>query len=122
MLLLATIDREKYAIKATVWYPNYARMSKADGKGMAGIAMAIPSFVKPDILLDLTVTMPSGLLYICMCDLIDPRSLVSTGRAWATSVVDIWLYMGLIMSRNNAPPEFKNLCACVKICLFLQLQ
>ena len=42
-------------------------MSKAGGRGTDGMAMAIPIFVKPDILPHLTVTLPRGLLYTHAC-------------------------------------------------------
>ena len=37
--------------------------SKAGMAGMAGMAVTIPIFVKSDILPDLAVTLPRGLLY-----------------------------------------------------------
>ena len=40
-------------------------MSKAGSKGMASMAVTIPIFMKSDILLDLAVTLPRGLLYEC---------------------------------------------------------
>ena len=113
--------REKYAIKAIVWYPYYTCMFKAGGKGMAGIAMAILSFVKPDILPD-SQSHCQGTCNTHACsDLVEPRSLISTGKAWATSLLGIWLFMGLVASRNSALPKTKDLhahlCACVKICM-----
>ena len=53
-------------------------MSKAGSKGMAG--MAIPIFVKCDILLYLAVTLPRGLLYDAQSNLVELHSLVSTGE------------------------------------------
>ena len=55
-------------------------MSKAGSKGMAGMAMAIPIFVKSDIQLDLTVTLPRGCCMRAHSNLVEPHSLVSTGE------------------------------------------
>ena len=44
---------------------NYIILHNPGGKGTAGMAMAILIFVKPDILPDLRVTRPRGLLYTC---------------------------------------------------------
>ena len=52
-------------------------MFKAGSEGMAGMAVAIPSFVKSDVLLDLTVTLPRGLLYASMQQ---PRRAMLTGE------------------------------------------
>ena len=66
-------------------------MSKAGSKGMAGMAMAIPIFVKSNILLHLAVTLPRGLLYDAQSNLVEPHSLVSTGEhGLYYSIVGVW--------------------------------
>ena len=87
-------------------------MSKTGSKGTAGAAMAILIFVKPDVLPDLTVTLPMCLLYACTQQPHKPHSLISTGEhgqllSWAFGPER--LYMGLIASRNSTLTELKSL-------------
>ena len=63
-------------------------MSKAGSKGMDGMAMAIPPFVKSDIL----QSNFQGACYMhAHSNLVEPRSLVSTGEhGLYYSIVGIW--------------------------------
>ena len=98
-------------------------MSKAGSKSMAGMAMAIPS------LLNLIFYWTSQSHFQGACymhahsDLVEPRSLVSTGEPESHGHLALRDLKGLIASRNRALPELKSLYVhtCMQTFLLYQL-